>query len=104
MPVARLDELPVNARKVATVGTNEVALFNIAGEIYAVENTCPHQGGPLIDGWVAEACVTCPWHGWTFALRDGKMTLGDYATIDTFDVRIEGDTIYVSREPRSSSA
>jgi nitrite reductase (NADH) small subunit len=79
-------------------------LFNVDGRIYAVENTCPHQGGPLSEGWVAKGCVTCPWHAWTFKLDTGKMTLGDYATIETFDVQIEGSTISVSSKPRASSA
>lgn len=104
VPVARIDELPPNARKTVMVGNYEVALFNVEGNLYAVENTCPHQGGPLVEGWVAGGCVTCPWHGWTFALSNGKMTLGDYATIETFDVHVEGATISVSSEPRPSSA
>ncbi|HTV75142.1 MAG TPA: Rieske 2Fe-2S domain-containing protein [Candidatus Acidoferrales bacterium] len=104
VPVARTEELPPNARKTVTLGPYEVALFNVDGRIYAVEDTCPHQGGPLHEGWVANGCVTCPWHAWTFALDSGKMTLGDYATIATFDVQVDGSTISVSSEPRESSA
>jgi nitrite reductase/ring-hydroxylating ferredoxin subunit len=104
VPVARTDEFPPNARKTVVVGNYEIALFNVDGRIFAVENTCPHQGAPLVDGWVAGGCVTCPWHGWTFELASGKMTLGDYATIETFEVQIKGATISVSSEPRPSSA
>ena len=84
-------------------GRYEIALFNIDGAYYALENTCPHQGGPIADGFIEGANVTCPWHAWTFDIRTGKMTLGDYACVTTFDVRVEDDGIYVSTEPSEGS-
>lgn len=101
IPALPLAQLPSGARKVVKPGAYEIALFNIEGRIYAVESTCPHQGAPLVDGWVADDCITCPWHAWTFALATGEMTLGDYATIETFEVLVEGAMILVSSKPRS---
>jgi nitrite reductase/ring-hydroxylating ferredoxin subunit len=98
--VMPLKRLPAGAREVVTVGAHEVALFNIEGRIYAIESRCPHQGAPLVDGWVAAGCVTCPWHAWTFELATGKMTLGEYATLETFEVRVDGGMILVRSEPR----
>jgi nitrite reductase (NADH) small subunit len=83
------------------VGRYEVALFNVGGELFALENSCPHQGGPIADGWVEGETVTCPWHAWCFNLRSGKMTLGEFASIPRFDVRVEGSDIFVSTEPIS---
>jgi nitrite reductase (NADH) small subunit len=100
IPLLPAEQLPVGARKVVQMGAYEVALFNIEGCIYAIDNTCPHQGAPLIEGWVAGGCVTCPWHAWTFELATGNMTLGEYATIDTFEVQTEEGMICVSG-PRS---
>lgn len=100
MTVARVGELAPNTGKAVTVGEREIALFNADGAFYALDNTCPHQGGPLAEGWVESCEVTCPWHAWTFRLTDGTMTLGDYASVDVFDVRVEGDEIRVSRSPR----
>jgi len=94
--------MPPGSRKIIAAGTREIALFNVDGRFYAIENACPHQGGPMAEGWVADGCVTCPWHAWTFELATGKMTLGDYATIDVFDVRVEDGMVYVSSEPRAS--
>jgi nitrite reductase (NADH) small subunit/3-phenylpropionate/trans-cinnamate dioxygenase ferredoxin subunit len=82
-----------------TVGRYEVAVFNADGTFYALENACPHQGGPLADGWLEGATITCPWHAWCFDLRTGKITLGDFATVPRFDVRVERGGLFVSLEP-----
>ena len=49
-----------------------LALFNVEGEIYALNNTCPHAGGPLGEGTLEHEVVTCPWHGWKFNVRTGQ--------------------------------
>lgn len=86
------------------VGNREIALFNVDGQIYALDNVCPHSGGPLNEGWTDGTTVTCPWHAWSFRMTDGKMTLGDYATLDTFEVRVEDDTVLVGTEPRQPAS
>lgn len=101
--IADLSTVPRGSARAVTVGRYEVALFNVDGNFYALENACPHQGGPIADGWVAGLTVTCPWHAWCFDLRSGKMTLGDFAWIPRFDVRIEDDGIFVATEPNEGS-
>lgn len=81
------------------VGRYEVALFNVGGTIYALENSCPHQGGPLADGFLEGTLITCPWHAWCFDVRSGKMTLGDFAVVPRFEVRVENGSIFVATEP-----
>lgn len=53
----------------------EIALFNVNGEIFALENACPHMGGPLAEGDIScedsKYTVTCPWHGWEFDVCSG---------------------------------
>lgn len=97
--VADLDALPPGSSAAFPVGRFEVAVFNVGGELYALENSCPHQGGPIADGWVEDRTVTCPWHAWCFDLRTGKMTLGDFAWIPRFPVRSEAGGVYVGTEP-----
>ena len=97
--VAAPGAVPDGGSRVVVVGRYEVALFNVGGALYALENSCPHQGGPIADGWVENLIVACPWHAWCFDLRTGAMTLGDFATIPRFDVRVEQDGIYLSSEP-----
>ena len=100
VPVARVDEIPPGSAKGLVVGDYEVALFNVDGTFYALENSCPHQGGPLAEGWLEGSLVTCSWHGWCFDVRTGKMTLGDYALVPVFDVQVEGELVSVASEPR----
>ena len=102
-PVARVGEIAPGSAKAFVVGDREVAVFHVDGTYYALDNTCPHQGGPLAEGWIEGVQVTCPWHAWTFKLADGKMTLGDYACVDAFDVAVRGDRICVRRSARPSS-
>lgn len=97
--VAHVRDVPVGAGRPFSVGRYEVALFNLGGEFFALENNCPHQGGPLAEGWVENEQVTCPWHGWCFDIRSGRMALGDFALVPRFRVRREGDDLYVSVEP-----
>ena len=49
----------------------EIALFKIKGQIYALDNACPHMGGPLGEGEIEGCTVTCPWHGWQFDIKNG---------------------------------
>lgn len=97
--VATPADVPPGTSCAVVVGRYEVALFNVSGEIYAIENTCPHQGGPLADGYLEGPFVTCPWHAWCFDVRSGAMTLGEYARVPRFDVRVENGSIFVCSEP-----
>jgi NAD(P)H-dependent nitrite reductase small subunit len=98
--VARVADVAPGTAKTVVVGDREIALFNVGGAFYALDNTCPHQGGPLAEGWIEGKTVTCPWHAWSFKLADGQMTLGDYASVETFDVRIADGLVKIRRTAR----
>jgi nitrite reductase/ring-hydroxylating ferredoxin subunit len=99
VPAAQRSAIARGAAIVTTVGRYEVAIFDVDGELYAYENACPHQGGPIGEGFIEDATVTCPWHAWCFDLRTGFMTLGEFARLRRFDLSVEGDAIYVAPEP-----
>lgn len=99
MRVGPRDDVPAGGARGYAVGRYEVAVFDVDGVLYAIENSCPHQGGPLADGWLEGSVITCPWHGWCFDVRTGKMTLGEYARVPRFDVQVRGRDLYVSTEP-----
>lgn len=67
---------------VVTSKRREIALFNLKGKIYALDNACPHMGGPLGEGEIINGIVTCPWHGWEFLIDSGECinVPGDDAT------------------------
>ena len=83
------------------VDRTEVAVFNAGGTFYALENMCPHQGASLAEGWIEGTTITCPWHAWCFNLTDGTMTIGAWASVHTYDVRIEEGRVWVSRTARA---
>jgi NAD(P)H-dependent nitrite reductase small subunit len=96
------DITPGNPTTVAA-GDRDIAVFNVGGTFYAIDDTCPHQGGPLSEGYVEGATVTCPWHAWCFNLSDGKMPFATWASVDAFDVKVEDGQVYVSRSPRKAA-
>ncbi len=101
VPVTTTSDIAPGEAKAFIVGEREIALFNVAGRYHAIENSCPHQGGPLAEGWIDGTRVTCPWHAWCFDVTTGRMALGDYSSVDAFEVQIVGSTISVSCDPRS---
>jgi nitrite reductase (NADH) small subunit len=78
-----------------------VALFGAAGRVYAFADTCIHQDRSLFKGTLLNGKVICPGHQWAFDLETGYEEIQDRCQ-PTYPVRVEEDTIYVSRTPRSS--
>jgi 3-phenylpropionate/trans-cinnamate dioxygenase ferredoxin component len=94
--ICPLSELPPGSRRTIEHDDYDIAVFNIDGELFAIEDRCSHDDGPLADGEVdVERCtVECPRHGSLFDLRSGKpLTLPAYVPVDTFPVRVEDDLV-----------
>jgi nitrite reductase/ring-hydroxylating ferredoxin subunit len=70
--VAKSDEVPEGKGKQVSAGGKAVAVFRVGGALHAMDGVCPHRGGPLGEGAVADGIVTCPWHGWRFEVATGK--------------------------------
>jgi len=73
-----------------------IALFNVDGVFYAIDDACPHQGAPLSEG-VLKGCVTvCPWHGAEFDVTNGKLLGGPGGgNVRTYPVKIDGEDVWV---------
>lgn len=93
--VARVADLPPGSGREVVAGDRIVALYNVAGEFFALDGVCPHQGGPLGKGNLQGCIVTCPWHGWQFDVRDGQFQLSKSIVQPKFNVRIVGDDVEV---------
>jgi nitrite reductase/ring-hydroxylating ferredoxin subunit len=98
--VAKTSELASGQGMVVEVEGRAIALFNVNGEYFALDNICPHRGGPIGEGYVDchNRTVQCPWHGWTFSLASGVSPVNAIAKVEKFDVQIEGDDIRISLE------
>jgi len=96
LKVAKTDEIaPGQARRVEVHG-KRLALFNIEGNFYAIDDTCTHKGGPLSEGAVAGEQVTCPWHKAKFNIRTGDV-VGPPARqgVARYSVRVTGTDIEI---------
>ena len=89
-----VNELPPGGRKLIKLNGIDIALFNIGGTVFAIENRCPHRSGPLIRGFTDDAGgIKCPMHGWRFDLRNGSSERPAQATV--YPVKIEDNTLYL---------
>ncbi|MDX1615880.1 MAG: non-heme iron oxygenase ferredoxin subunit [Candidatus Promineifilaceae bacterium] len=94
--VARLGEIGPGQRKLIDFEEVTVALFNIDGEYYCIEDVCTHDGGPVAEGPLEGHTIACPRHGALFDVRDGSvLSMPAVVPVPTYDVRIEGDDILV---------
>lgn len=93
--VAFAGDVPAGTGKVIEVNGKPVALFNVGGKFYALDNTCPHMEGPLGEGALDGPVVTCPWHGWEFDVTTGKNAADETCVQPCFQVKVEGKDIYV---------
>jgi 3-phenylpropionate/trans-cinnamate dioxygenase ferredoxin component len=94
--VCPLTELPPGAMRLVEHEELEIGVFNCDGTVYAIEDRCSHDDGPLVEGVLdQEACtIECPRHGSLFDLKTGKpLTLPAYVPVDTFPVTIDDDMI-----------
>ena len=94
--VATKADIPVGSGKVVEVGGKTIAVFNCEGTFYAIDNTCKHRGGPLGEGSLAGTTVTCPWHGWEYDVSTGECQMDSSIKVQKFDVKVDGDDIFVS--------
>ena len=89
-----LDELPSGVVKIVSAGETSIGVYNLGGELYAIEDRCSHDDGPLCEGdfEVDEGVVVCPRHGANFDIRTGEpLTLPAYLPVRTFPVRTDSD-------------
>jgi nitrite reductase/ring-hydroxylating ferredoxin subunit len=93
--LASLDELSPGGMKETEIDGRIIALFNVGGEISAIDGICPHQGGPLAEGELTGTTVTCPWHGWRFDIKTGQTLGGSKLCQTVYPVKLEGNDVMV---------
>lgn len=96
--VARASDIAPGAIAIVKVGESEIALANVNGQFYAVQNECTHAQGPMGEGeWVDEYNLECPWHGSMFDIRTGE-TRNPPATepLKTYEVKVEDGVVKVA--------
>jgi nitrite reductase (NADH) small subunit len=78
------------------IGDHEIAIFNLGDRFAAIDNDCPHRGGPMCDGIVSGSTVVCPLHGWKISLDSGAVLRPEVCVrVETYPVRVMDGTIAV---------
>ena len=99
--VCPLSELQPGQMRLVEWEDLEIGVFNCNGTLYAIEDRCSHDNGPLVEGTLDQdrCAIECPRHGSLFDLKSGKpLTLPAYIPVDTFTVIVEDDTIKLEVE------
>ena len=97
--VAEADPLEDNSVTSVAAGVKALCLAKFEGRYYALDNHCPHQGGPLGEGLIENGYVRCPWHGYEYAPQDGSPPGGYDDRVETYPLEQRDDGIYVALEP-----
>jgi nitrite reductase/ring-hydroxylating ferredoxin subunit len=98
VPVTAASELPPGAMKFVVVDRERVLVANVGGVFYALRDACGHAGAPLSTGELVGHVIECPLHYACFDVRSGKLLSGPVsADVATYQVRVDGDTVYVKR-------
>jgi nitrite reductase (NADH) small subunit len=92
---AGVGDLPPGSIQEFQVEGTTIALANVAGKVYAINNTCLHEGGPLGEGYLEGAVVTCPWHGWQFDVTNGKDLQDPSVGVACYPTELRGEDIFV---------
>lgn len=95
VPVAKLAEVSSGTCRSVQTDSIGIALCNVNGTIYAVDNTCPHAGGPLGEGSLDGELIECPWHGWRYNVRTGERPENPEIAVSCFPVHLEDGVIHV---------
>ncbi len=99
--IAKVADLPPGTSTSIELEEYGVALFNVEGTIYALDNTCPHAGGPLGEGRIEGEHVACPWHGWKFHIPTGTCQKNPTPSLNVpcFEVQVVDGTIQIALPP-----
>jgi len=93
---AKSTEIPPGSIHEVQIAGKAVALANVAGKFYAINNTCLHRGGPLGQGSLQDKVVTCPWHGWEYDVTTGKLLQNPSMGVACYPTEVRGDDVFVN--------
>jgi nitrite reductase/ring-hydroxylating ferredoxin subunit len=93
--VDRLQDFRPGRSRLVRAHGYEIAVFNVDGEFFAIDNACPHHGAAMVDGRVIGTNVVCPWHAWHVDLRTGTCWHAPYRPSATYTVEVRDDTVWV---------
>lgn len=94
--VAKLSDVPPGERLEVEYDDEDVGVFNLDGELYAISDLCTHDDGPLLEGKMDGDCIICPRHGARFNVKTGQQTMPALSPVPRYHVKVEGDDILIA--------
>lgn len=102
--IGALDDIPRQGARVIRTAQGCVAVFRTLDDrVFALDDRCPHKGGPLSEGMVHGDRVTCPLHNWVFDMNSGAAQGADEGAVRTWPIRVERGRVLISAELVSRS-
>lgn len=96
LKVCQVADVKPGSGKSIELDGKTVAVFNVDGTYYAINDTCKHRGGPLGQGELEGKTVVCPWHGWRYDVTTGANELVPEQPTEKYEVKVEGDDVFVA--------
>ncbi|HEV2503592.1 MAG TPA: nitrite reductase small subunit NirD [Mesorhizobium sp.] len=105
LDIGTLDDIPLRGARCVKTPNGRIGIFRTHDDrVFAIEDHCPHKGGPLSQGIVHGAAVTCPLHNWVFSLETGKAQGADEGSVKTIPVRVEAGRIAIALDAMLQAA
>jgi nitrite reductase (NADH) small subunit len=93
--ICKTSDVKTGSGKSIEINGKAIAVFNVDGKFYAINDVCGHRGGPLSEGELDGNTVICPWHGWRYDVTSGANELVPDFPTEKYAVKIEGDDVLV---------
>jgi sulfoxide reductase heme-binding subunit YedZ len=97
--VCSVNEIEEDRAKMFCVDKERIAVFKTDGKLFAVNNVCKHQNGPLGEGKIVDGCITCPWHGYQYLPKNGQSPPPFKEKVSTYDLQMEGTDVWLNPTP-----
>jgi len=97
--VCNVNDIDESRAKIFCIDTERIAVYKHDGKLYAINNVCKHQGGPLGEGKILDGCITCPWHGYQYLPGNGQSPPPFKEKVSTYDTRIDGGKVWLHPTP-----
>lgn len=101
--VADADSLPPGSHRTVECNGRRIAVFNLEGTFYAIDDACPHRGASLAEGWCENGQVLCPLHGWAFDVRSGQCLTRPDRPVATYQAEVRNGQVWLTVPPSAAA-
>lgn len=103
--IGSLNDIPRRGARCIASPRGRIAVFRTGDDqVFALDDRCPHRGGPLSQGMVHGASVTCPLHNWVVSLETGRAQGADCGQVRTIQIKVEGDELFIAADVAAECA